>query len=187
MKDKNAKGSDKTVLMKHGFIEKRLTIFESKTAEKNSIEWTISNKNWCIFLIPKIFRISLKIHFLWSCRNLLVKAQIITIDVSSENDKYTSFISDLRDTFNLKNFVTKPTCHKSLKDIIIDLILTNKPRSFQKTSVCETGLARDCHKLIFTILKFLKYFKLSLKKIRIEVINEIIKKVLMKKVFSSLR
>ena len=117
----------------------------------------------------------------------LSQGQIITIDVSNENDKYTSFISDLRDTFNLKNVVTKPTCHKSLKDIIIDLILRNKPRSFQKTSVCETGVARDCHKLIFTVLKFLKYFKLSLKKIRIEVINEIIKKVLMKKVFSSLR
>ena len=150
--------------MKHGLIEKRLTIFGSKTAEKISVEWTISQKNWCIFLIPKIFRRSLKIHFLWSCRKLLVKAQIIIIDVLNENDKYTSFISGLRENFNLKNFVTKPTSHKSLKDIIIDLILTNKPRSFQKTSVCETGLARDCHKLIFTILKFLKYFKLSLKK-----------------------
>ena len=31
--------------MKHGLIEKRLKIFESKTAEKISIEWTISRKN----------------------------------------------------------------------------------------------------------------------------------------------
>ena len=46
----------------------------------------------------------------------------------------------------------KPTCYKSLKNTIIDLILKNKPRSFQKTSICGTGLS-DCYKLIFTILK----------------------------------
>ena len=34
----------------------------------------------------------------------------------------------------------------------IDLILTNKPRSFQKSSVLETGLS-DFHHLTFTILK----------------------------------
>ena len=72
------------------------------------------------------------------------------IDVSNENDKNTSYLSDLWDTFNLKNLMTKPTCYKSLKRTIIDLILTNKPRSFQKTPVCGTS---DCHKLTFTVLK----------------------------------
>ena len=39
--------------------------------------------------------------------------------------------------------------HKST----IDLILTNKPRSFQITNVTETGVS-DCHKLITTFMKF---------------------------------
>ena len=38
--------------------------------------------------------------------------------------------------------------HKST----IDLILTNKPRSFQITNVTETGVS-DCHKLISTFTK----------------------------------
>ena len=38
--------------------------------------------------------------------------------------------------------------HKSA----IDLILTNKPRSFQITNVTETGVS-DCHKLITTFMK----------------------------------
>ena len=36
--------------------------------------------------------------------------------------------------------------------LTIDLILTNKPRSFQITNVTETGV-RDCHKLITTFIK----------------------------------
>ena len=32
------------------------------------------------------------------------------------------------------------------------LLLTNKPKSFQKTFVCETGLS-DCHKLVATIFR----------------------------------
>ena len=34
----------------------------------------------------------------------------------------------------------------------VDLILTNKPRSFQITNVAETGVS-DCHKLIATFMK----------------------------------
>ena len=36
--------------------------------------------------------------------------------------------------------------------LTVDLILTNKPRSFQITNVAETGV-RDCHKLITTFMK----------------------------------
>ena len=36
--------------------------------------------------------------------------------------------------------------------LTIDLILSNKPRSFQITNVTETGVC-DCHKLITTFMK----------------------------------
>ena len=74
------------------------------------------------------------------------------INILNKNDESTSYFSELQDTFNQKNLVTKPTYHKFLKGSIIDLILTVKLRSFQKTSFCETRLS-DCHKPIFTILK----------------------------------
>ena len=81
--------------------------------------------------------------------NILIAGDF-NIGISNLNDEDTSYFTDLWDTFNFNNLVTKPTCYKSFKGSIIDLILTNK-RSFQKVSVCETWLS-DC-KLVFTILK----------------------------------
>ena len=55
-------------------------------------------------------------------------------------------------TYNLSNFVKSATCFKSSKGTLLDVLLTNKPKSFQKTFVCETGLS-DCHKLVTTIFR----------------------------------
>ena len=57
------------------------------------------------------------------------------------------------DTYNLKSLVKEPTCFKNVeKPSCIDLILTNKIKSFQNTCVLETGLS-DFHKLISTTMK----------------------------------
>ena len=56
-------------------------------------------------------------------------------------------------TYNLKNLVKKPTCFKNVNNpSTIDLIITNKSKSFFHTDVLETGLS-DFHKMTFTILK----------------------------------
>ena len=57
---------------------------------------------------------------------------------------------------NLKTLVKQKTCFKNPENpTCIDLILTNSPRSLQKSSVFETGLS-DFHKLTITVLK--QYF-----------------------------
>ena len=59
-------------------------------------------------------------------------------------------------TYNLKSLVKQKTCFKNPDNpSCIDLILTNSPRSFQDSSVFETGFS-DFHKLITTVLK--QYF-----------------------------
>ena len=59
-------------------------------------------------------------------------------------------------TYNLKSLVKQKTCFKNPDNpSCIDLILTNSPRSFQDSSVFETGLS-NFHKLIITVLK--QYF-----------------------------
>ena len=63
-----------------------------------------------------------------------------------------SHFSDLTDTYNLSNLVKSATCFKSSKSTLLDVLLTNKPKSFQKTFVCETGLI-DYHKLVATIFR----------------------------------
>ena len=54
--------------------------------------------------------------------------------------------------FNLKNLVDTETCVTNSHKSTVDLILTNKPSSFQKTMATETGLS-DFHKLVSTFFK----------------------------------
>ena len=59
--------------------------------------------------------------------------------------------------YNLKNLVKGPTCFKNPdKRSCINLILTNKSKSFQTSQIIETGTS-DFHKMVMTILKV--YFK----------------------------
>ena len=50
------------------------------------------------------------------------------------------------------NLIKSNTCFKSKPGSCIDLILTNKPKSFQNSGVMETGVS-DHHALIFSFLK----------------------------------
>ena len=62
-------------------------------------------------------------------------------------------MSDFCDTFNFKNLIKEPTCFKNLVNpSSIDIILTNKYRSFQNSLTVETGLS-DYHKMTVTVLK----------------------------------
>ena len=59
-------------------------------------------------------------------------------------------MSDFLDIYNLKNLVKNPTCFKN--PTCIDLILTNKRKSFQPCVLLETGIS-DFHKMVVTVLK----------------------------------
>ena len=61
-------------------------------------------------------------------------------------------ISNFCDMFNTKNIKEK-TCFKNSENpTCIDLILRNRPRSFQNSTVIETGLS-DFHKMCVTVMK----------------------------------
>ena len=56
------------------------------------------------------------------------------------------------DTYHLISLIKEPTCYKNpSKPSCIDLILTNKPRSFQHSCVMETSLS-DIHKMTVTVM-----------------------------------
>ena len=64
-----------------------------------------------------------------------------------------SFMKNFCENYDLRSLVKEPTCFKNQENpSCIDLILTNKPRSFIKTGVTETGLS-DYHKLVTTMMK----------------------------------
>ena len=57
------------------------------------------------------------------------------------------------ETYKLRNLVKHPTCFKNPENpSCIDLLLTNKPLSFQTTTVMETGLS-DFHKMVVAVMK----------------------------------
>ena len=79
----------------------------------------------------------------------------LNIDISDKRKDNNNFLSDLCDTFSLQNIITGKTCHKSNVGTSVDTMLTNRPRSFHKTSIFETGIS-DHHKLILSL--FRSYF-----------------------------
>ena len=53
-----------------------------------------------------------------------------------------TYMEEFCSVYNFKNFIKDPTCFKNPeKPTIIDYILTNHPRFFQHSGVCETGLS----------------------------------------------
>ena len=69
------------------------------------------------------------------------------------------YMSTFITSFSLHSLILKPTCFKSTRGRCIDLILTNKNRSFMKSNSFETGLS-DYHELIYTMFKT-SYIKLK--------------------------
>ena len=67
------------------------------------------------------------------------------------------------DSHQFKNLIKSNTCFKKDSGKCIDLIVTNKPKSFQFSNVYETGCS-DHHLLIYTMMK-LKFKKLPPQKI----------------------
>ena len=64
-------------------------------------------------------------------------------------------MTELCELYDFSNLIKDPTCFKKpLNPTSIDVILTNKVRSFHNNNVIETGLS-DHHKLTLTVLKLL--------------------------------
>ena len=76
----------------------------------------------------------------------------LNLNTKSKNNGY---YSGLCDTFDLTNLIKANTCFKSSNQTSIDVILINRPSSFQKCGVITTGLS-GCHKMIATF--FRSYF-----------------------------
>ena len=65
----------------------------------------------------------------------------------------TTEITMINFCHNLKNLISDPTCFKiPLNPSSIDVMLTNKPRSFYNSNTVETGVS-DHHRMTISIMK----------------------------------
>ena len=136
--------------------------YETKLSKTICTEFTVSKRKWfcrSIYRPPSPNNI---VNFFEELTDSLGRAisnyDNITlmgefnIDIKKENSIAYDKLVEFCDTFNLANLVKSETCFMNNHKSTIDLILTNKPQSFQITNVAETGPS-DCLKLIATFLK----------------------------------
>ena len=147
--------------VRRGVIYKRLKDFETTISESIYYELVISKKKWfcmCIYRPPNYNNLS---TFFDEITLSLNKAALkfenfivmgdFNIDVNASGpgkDKLDEFCN----LFDLTNLVKEVTCCTNNHRSTIDLILTNRPDSFQKTCSTETGVS-DYHKCISTFFK----------------------------------
>ena len=76
---------------------------------------------------------------------------ILLGDLNSEPTE--SAVKDFCEIYSCKNLIKDNTCFKNpLKPSCIDLMITNRPKSFQNSVTVETGLS-DFHKMTLTVMK----------------------------------
>ena len=69
----------------------------------------------------------------------------INIDFYNQIGNGYNQLHSFCDIFNLKNLINSKTCFAGAEGSSIDVLLTNKYRSFQNSSVLETGLSDHHH------------------------------------------
>ena len=143
-RDRNSKGGGKLVFVKNSLIATRVKDLETKVYETICIKLTITKKKWCVLFAcqpPKqsnVFffqEISNSLNQVVNKYENIFLAGDLNIDLlDSKSDPDNNF-SVLRDMYDLTNLVKVPTCYKNLKGTLLDVLLTNKPNSFQKPIV----------------------------------------------------
>ena len=116
--------------------------FGTGNAETIRLELIIAKKKWCMFFNE----ISIALNKILGKYDKILLAGDLNIDKLKTGSDSSNHLPDAKDVFNLTNLVKKPISFKSQDGILIDLTLTNRPRSFLKSQNFEIGLS-DCHKL----------------------------------------
>ena len=76
----------------------------------------------------------------------------VNIDTNNEKAAGLNKISEFCDVFDLENLIRGNTCVTVGHASSIDVILTNKKRSFKNSGTVATGVS-DFHKMVLTIMR----------------------------------
>ena len=137
---------------------RRIHKLECENFDTIALELNIAKRRWLCISIYRSPSDSLSL-FLNELESILDKAMNIYDNVVIQGDfnvnmlkdtTYTKRILNLCNTFDMKNIIKSPTCFKH-GETLIDLILTNRPKSFLTKNVICTGLS-DFHSLIYGVL-----------------------------------
>ena len=120
------------------------------------IELNLRRKKWllCCSYNPKYSQISHHLKEIGKDLDVLTSKYDNIILMGDFNaEPADTVVSDFCEIYNLKNIIREKTCFKNPNNpSCIDLIITNRPKSFQNSMVIETGLS-DFHKMCITVMK----------------------------------
>ena len=159
--DRNSQGGGLIIYIREGIPCKGLKSHKLPgDTESIFIELNIRRNKWLLMggYNPKKESIS---YFLNHVSKVLDKHMVNYENMILLGDFNASIAEDTMNDFcqmyNLHNLINEPTCYKNANNpSSIDLILTNRKKSFHNSITIETGLS-DHHKMTVTVLK--SYFK----------------------------
>ena len=118
---------------------KQIKYLETENAGNIWLELVIPKKKWCI-LFPyqppgtnktlSFSEIYVTLNKILGNYDNILLAGDLNIDELKTGSDSSNYLSDTKDVFSLPSLVRKPTCFKSQEGILIDLMLTNRQRSF---------------------------------------------------------
>ena len=154
-KDFNHQGGGVMIFVRDDLACKELHNIEN-TGEGIFLELNFRKSKWLLFGGYNHTKCNIR-AFLGEVSNKLdayiskYENYIILGDFNSEVCE--EIMNEFCEMYNLKNLIREPTCFKSYANpSSIDLILTNKYKSFISSQVVETGLS-DHHKLTISVLR----------------------------------
>mgnify|MGYP001793765379 FL=1 len=129
---------------------------QDSTIESICIEINLRKKKWflCFSYNPNKGLISSHLNTLGKTLDVMSSNYENIVLIGDFNvDMSNDYMKDFCELYHFKNLIKGPTCFKNFDNpSSIDLILTNKYRSFCNSCTVETGLS-DFHRMVVTVLK----------------------------------
>ena len=154
--DRNSQGKGLIIYVREDIPCKRLTAHKlPHNVEGIFIELVINKSKW--FLIggynPHKDNTSYFLRNISTMVDANIRKYEIFLLIGDFNAHMDHAMSEFSEMYNHKNLINEPTCYKNPNNpSSIDVILTNRKRSFESSIAIETGLS-DHHKMIITVLK----------------------------------
>ena len=149
-------------------IPSKLLSIENQPIEGFYVDINLRKKKWLLCGTYNPHRNNIGNHLDFYSKYLALYSSaydnyVVIGDLNIEAD--SKEMSSFCDTFDLTSLIKEPTCYKNPDNsCCIDLILTNKPLSFQNSCEAETGLS-DFYWMILTVTR------MTFQKLKPRVIN----------------
>ena len=155
-KDRNDKGGGIILFVREDIPSKLLPFDSGIDMEHMFVEINLRKKKWlisCSYNPHTKFIEQHLCHLGKGLDSLSSKFENFILLGDFNAEVTNSFMANFCETYNVSSLIKKPTCFKNPENpTCIDLILTNRKKSFQNSKLIETGLS-DFHKLTVTVLK----------------------------------